>query len=58
MTIELNEEQLDLLKDAMLVYTRVTKEELDKWQRRGAKECIMSCERCLKTTREIEEKLY
>lgn len=58
MTITLNDEQLELLKDAMFVYYRATKEELDMWERRGAKECIESCKHSLEIIREIENIIY
>lgn len=58
MTIELNEKQLDVLKDALLVNSRLVSEERDKWMKRGDKGLAKSCARQLEVIREIENKVY
>lgn len=58
MTIELNEEQLDVLKDALLVNSRLVREELITWTERNSKALAESCKRQLEVIREIENKIY
>lgn len=58
MTIELNEEQLDVLKDALLVNSRLVRDEHIMWAERHKNELAESCKRQLEVIREIENKIY
>lgn len=57
MIIELNEEHLDVLRDALLVNRRRTKEELEMWTKRHYDELAEDCKRRLEIIREIEDKI-
>lgn len=58
MTIELNEQQLEVLKDTLLVNGRIVSEERIKWLKQGDKKLAVSCTLQLKTIREIESMIY
>lgn len=58
MIIELNEEQLDMLKESLLVNSRLVRKELILWAERQDNVLAESCKRQLEIIREIENKIY